>query len=652
MRKTNIADILKPNQNVLLSLKAVLLLMVVWTLLRFVFFLFYYQSYSGVDISEIAISFLVGLRFDLASIMMIGGLFFLLLNLPGKFKFYSGYRISILSIFYLFFIAALTISIGDIYYYQFPKRRISYEIFNLTKSFPELFTMVVNNYLLQAIILLSFVVLFGYLWFKILGKQKKNFSGGIANDIIYFVLILLIIVISIRGGLQLKPLRESYAFRNENVTLGHLSLNAVFTSIRTLNRGDLKEDTFFPYDEAKNRVKQLLSTENVLFINDDYPLMRRFNIDSSEIKKMNVVIFVMESWPANLQNQLKLSESPTPFFDKLAKQGVYYENFYAAGQRTIQGMQAIISSIPNVAYDDILGSPIEQNSLRSLGVILKESGYTNIFIHGARSGSMGFEAFSKLSGFDKYISKSDFDLKNVKDDGTWGIFDHYVFERANYEFDRINKPFLGVVMSLTSHAPYAVPSDRFKYYDSTVTNYKFLNSLRYSDWSLEKYFEAAKKTEYYNNSLFVIVADHAEGTGEKTLNELFKIPCLFYLPGKLQPRIDSSIHSQVDILPSILHQLNIPAVHSSFGVSMLVKKDGFSFITSGNLLSWIRGDWILIADREKNIGLYNIKTDTKLKFNCLDEESSIAEEMRKDMLSYLQLSVYLLRENKIFINTK
>ncbi|MBU2636310.1 MAG: hypothetical protein KJ963_04400, partial [Bacteroidetes bacterium] len=150
MSNKKFINTVKPHSNIFLSLKAVLLLMIVFTLFRFVFFLFYYSSYTGVDISEIAISFFVGLRFDLASVMMIGGLFFLLLNLPGKFKFYSGYRISILSIFYLVFIAALTISIGDIYYYQFSKRRISYEIFNLTKSFPELFTMVVDNYLLQA----------------------------------------------------------------------------------------------------------------------------------------------------------------------------------------------------------------------------------------------------------------------------------------------------------------------------------------------------------------------------------------------------------------------------------------------------------------------------------------------------------------------
>jgi phosphoglycerol transferase MdoB-like AlkP superfamily enzyme len=650
MSRTGFSNIIKPHANVTLSLKAVLLLMAVFTLLRFVFFLFYYSSYTGVDISDIALSFIIGLRFDLASVIMIGGLFFLLLNLPGDFKFSKGYRISVLSIFYLVFTAALTVSIGDIYYYQFSKRRISYEIFNLTKFFPELLTMVLDDYLFQLIVLLIFVVLFGYVWFKILGKQKKIFGSRIVNDIIYFVVILASIVISIRGGLQLKPLRESYAFRNENIALGHLSLNAVFTAIRTLNRGDLKEDTFYPVDEAKKTVNKLLNTNDELFLKNNYPLMRRFNFVQSGVKKMNVVIIVMESWSGNLINHSKLAESPTPFFNKLTKEGVYYENFYAAGQRTIQGMQAIISSIPNVAYDDILGSPIEQNSLRPLGFILKENGYSNIFIHGARPGSMGFEAFSKLSGFDRYISKSDFDLKKVKDDGTWGIFDHYVFERANYEFDRIGKPFLGVIMTLTSHAPYALPFDDFKYYDSTVTNSKFLNSLRYSDWSLEKFFEAAKKSDYYQNTLFVIVADHAEGTGEKTLNELFKIPCLFYSPGKLPPRIDYLIHSQVDILPSILHLLNMPAVHSSFGVSMFVKKDGFAFIPSGNLLGWVRSDWILIADREKNIGLYNIKTDSNLKFNRLNEGSSVAKEMRKDMLSYLQLSVYLLRENKVFIN--
>jgi phosphoglycerol transferase MdoB-like AlkP superfamily enzyme len=362
--------------------------------------------------------------------------------------------------------------------------------------------------------------------------------------------------------------------------------------------------------------------------------------------KMNVVIFVMESWSGNITDQTMNVKNPTPNYQKMVKNGIHYTNFYASGQRTIQGIQAVVGSIPNVAYDDILGSPIEQNKLRPLGNILKEFGYKTIFIHGARAGSMGFEAFAKLSGFDKYVSKDDFDMTKAKDDGTWGIFDHYVFERANDEFKKMGEPFLGVIMSLSSHTPYAVPSDEFKYYDSTVANYKFLNSLRYSDWSLGKFFEIAQKAEYFENTLFVIVADHAEGTGEKSLIELFRIPCLFYAPAYLKPSIDSTVHSQVDILPTVLDVLDLPAIHSSFGLSMLSNKEGFAYISSGNIIGWLTGDWFL------NISLYNIREDIKLTSNRLQNNSVTADFMRKQMLSYLQISTLLLRSNKVYIDIR
>ncbi len=647
MSNKKFINTVKPHSNIFLSLKAIALLLIVFTLMRFFFYFTYFQSFSGLPISEIALSFLVGLRFDLASSMMISGLFLLLLNLPGKFKLNKTYRIIVVSIFFLVFIAALLISLGDIYYYQFSKRRISYEIFNLMKSIPELWTIVLKDFLLQLIFASAFILLLGFVWFKLLLRKTKGSHQGIANDIIYFILTIAVIVLSIRGGFQLKPLRESYAFRNDNISLGHLSLNAIFTTIRTLNRGDLRQYNFYPFSESKETVRELLKADNEVYLNNEYTLMRQRTMGHNGQNKMNVVIFVMESWSGGLTDGKNL-ENSTPNFRELMKKGIHYTNFYASGQRTIQGIQAIVSSIPNVAYDDILGSPIEQNKLRPLGNILKEYDYKTIFIHGARSGSMGFEAFSKLSGFDTYISKDDFDLNEVRDDGTWGIFDHYVFDRANKEFLKTGKPFLGIIMSLSSHTPYTVPAEEFNYYDSTVTNYKFLNSLRYSDWSLGKFFEAAQKENYFKNTLFVIVSDHAEGTGEKSLIELFRIPCLFYAPSFLKPSVDSTVHSQVDILPTIIDVLNLPVIHSSLGLSMLSEKEGFAYISSGNILGWLKGDWFLIGDQEKNISLYNIHEDIKLTSNLIGSNSSTAALMRRQMLSYLHVSTQLLRSNKIY----
>lgn len=648
MKNKSRFEILLPHQNIFLSAKVLLLMMFIFTLLRFLFYILYSQQYYGVPVGEIGLSFLIGLRFDLASVMLVGGFFILLLNLPGRFKYKQLYKISILSLLFLVVFASIVLSLGDIFYYPYAKRRISYEIFNLFKSVPELITIILTDYLVPLIIAFVVVILLGYLWFKLFGKYKSTAYKGIANDVIYFILLIGVMIISIRGGFQLKPLRESYAFRNDNIALGHLSLNAVFTTLRTLNRGDIQSYNFIPMDEAIKTMRDLLKSPNEIYLDDGYPIMRQTIAEPTQRKKLNVVIIVMESWPGNFEELETIKPYPMPEFRELMSKGIYFSNFFAAGQRTIQGMQAVVGSIPNVVYDDILGSPIEQNFLRPLGVILKESGYSTIFLHGARSGSMGFEAFSKLSGFDTYISKSDFDLNKVKDDGTWGIFDHFVFERAHQEFNNLKQPFSGLIMSLSSHTPYALPSGEFEVYDSTVANYKFLNSLRYSDWSLGKFFEEAETAEYFQNTIFIITADHAEGTREKNIYDLFKIPCLLYSPAFVNPAVISSVHSQVDILPTIIDILKLQTKHSSFGLSAIVGNDGFAYIPSGGLHGWIKGDWLLVGDFDKNIALYNFKTDRFLHDNKLEINLKTANVLRTEVLSYLQVSTYLLRSNKVY----
>lgn len=646
MKKHSVLDYILPNNNFFITLKIVLILLFVFSFFRLIFFIYYYQYFLNVSASEIFVSFLAGIRFDLSAIMMFSGIFILLLNLPGKLKF-AVYYVRIVLLFYFFtIILVILILAGDIFYYDFVKRRLSYEVFNLFKAIPELAIIVLDKYFFALLSFLIFIIILGYIWFKYIPKSKFKYKYNLFGDIFYFIIIIGLIIVSIRGGFQLKPLRESYAFRNENISIGHLTLNPVFTIIRTINRGNLQDYKFLDEAEAVQVVRTLLKDHNEDFISEEYPLMRKKDFVAMQNEKLNIIIFVMESWAGD--TYLIDNGKATPFFNKLMKNGKYFKRFFSSGQRTIQGIQAIVGSIPNVVYDDILGSPIEQHSLRQLGSILKESGYQTIFIHGARAGSMGFEAYSKLAGFDKYVSKEDFDLSQVQEDGTWGIFDHYVFERANDEFVKIKKPFLGVIVSLSSHAPYTLPSKEFEYYNSSVENYKFLNSLKYSDWSLEQFFTKAERSDYFKNTIFIITADHTEGRREKNLYESFHIPCLLYSPNHIGSGIENSIHSQLDILPTILDILKIEAVHSSFGKSMLSSCNGFAFFSTGNLFGWLKDKWLLVGDSEKPIGLYDIENDPELYVNQLISKKDLVEILRREKFAYLQTAVSILKNNKLY----
>lgn len=635
--------------NIFLCATLTALLLITFFVLRILFYFSYRELFTNVAVPEIVFSFLIGLRFDFASVMMLCGISFLFVLLPFHFAKFSNYKKIILSLLYLIVLLSLILSLGDIAYYQFVKRRMSYEIFSLAANIPEIATMIFKGFIVQFLLAILCIIIFSVLYWKTVSSflsKKNNEVQSKIIDVLFFLGICAIIVLGIRGGVQLKPLRESYAFRNDNVALGHLALNPVFTILRTLYKGNVETKFYENQIEAERRVQTLLNDDES-FTEKSFPLQRKKQQNSSE-KKYNIVIFMMESWGAKNIGALGSVYKATPHFDSLARDGILFTNFFAAGQRTIQGMQAVIGSLPTFSYNDIIGSPLEQNSFRCLGNIVKEFGYQTLFVHGARSGSMGFDAFGNLAGFDNTIAKEDYDVSQIKEDGTWGIFDEYIFLRAHNEFQKMQQPFCSVVFSLTSHTPFALPSDEYKYFSDTIANYKYLNALRYSDAALGKFFATAQHASYFENTIFIIVADHVEGFGEKTMYERFHIPCLIYAPHILLPQIISRAHSQVDILPTLIELLQFPTAHSSFGISALQRKSSFAFVSEGEMFGWIQDSLFLIAEQEKNIGLYNFLLDKTLQHNLLFSQQHNAEQLRMNLLSYLQVGTNALRNNRIY----
>jgi len=349
----------------------------------------------------------------------------------------------------------------------------------------------------------------------------------------------------------------------------------------------------------------------------------------------------MESW-----TESHITPELTPFFYTLKKKGIYFKNFYACGSRSPEGILSVIASIPPLTQFTFIGSSLEETKIRTIAHILKENGYKTVFFHGAKLGSFGFNAFSRLSGFERFISKNDFDLKKVKWDGAWGVFDHYVFERVDEEARKTKEPFLFVIFSLSSHSPYKLPDERFRIFKEKDELHKYFNTLYYSDWALKEFFKRAENSSYFKNTIFIITADHTIAKGLKSFNELHRIPLLIYAPDYISGFVSKKIGTQLDILPTVLDLLGITSPHSSFGKSLLSKTPGFAFISSGNVYGWIKGNYLLNHKLEKTISLYNIKTDKDEKNNLIGK--SDYKKLEKELLSYIQLGRELLLKNKIY----
>jgi len=624
-------------------------------LYHFAFFLKYFES-KQINIGLLRDVLYICFRFDLvtASYFLMPVLFLIYLPVSERFKNYFRSLFLLLYVWLIFFIIYLFI---DLIYYQFSLRHLSFEFLNARGEIKPLLKIGLTQYKFEMFLLFTYIVFLSYNYFKVFSDRYfKNKFTPFLGHFVNFVFLLILLIVFSRGGLQWKPIKLSDAFVFEDPSLGHLCLNGFYTSLKTIYEVKIKKNKN-RYESLKCNSKSLIELKSIFYsynevpFGEEFPILRRFNYEIGDFKKLNVVIFVMESWSGKFIKSVGGEVVATPFFDSLTKKGLLVENFFANGQRSIEGISAIITSIPPWNGMILSENPIlSQASVNFLPKILTNHGYETIFIHGAKYGSMGLSSFAKHAGFKRYISKEDLLKMGGKDDGVWGIYDEDTFLIANRIFEKESKPFFAIIFSLTSHTPYRVPDKRFKVFDKEHKYSDFLNSLYYSDYALSRFFEEAQKSRYFKNTLFIILGDHTEGkTTKNSIFERFHVPCLFYAPDFIKPEIINIPSSQLDIVPTVLDILKSSDFHSSFGQSMYRKNKNHPTILSyGDLAVYNRNHYFLLASPEKAMGFYDFRTVKNKDVERGKELSNIKKQFIEEFNCYGYFVNKLLTENKLY----
>lgn len=405
---------------------------------------------------------------------------------------------------------------------------------------------------------------------------------------------------------------------------------------------------FMSDEEAVAVTRELINCPEESFPYDGYPFQRIRNSTLAE-KKMNVIVFIMESWSAVYCGSITGQKSFTPFFDSLANHSLLLTKFYANGQRSIEIVPSIISSVPAVFPVSIIGSKIELSRFRGMGTIFKELGYSTSFHHGARTGSMGFDGYVRLAGFDFYYGKED--VKNIADedyDGVWGIYDEPFFIETGKNISRLQKPSCSVIFSLSSHDPFKVPENRKNLFEDFVNENELELAVRYSDFSLREFFKFAATQNWYYNTLFIITADHTLFNTRKNFISSFHIPCLLFSPSiNLSGRSDK-IASQVDILPTIIDLLDLNVTHSSGGKSFFDESKGFAVFYWGVHYVFLQDGYCLLNNLEGPPVMYKPEEDRNLEHNIILTEPIRAGYFNKRLLAYLQTITASVVYDKVY----
>ena len=287
------------------------------------------------------------------------------------------------------------------------------------------------------------------------------------------------------------------------------------------------------------------------------------------------MIIILESFGSMMVGVLGGDTTTTPVFNKNINDGILFTNFYASGNRTDKALPSILDGYPAQPTTSIIKDPKKTQSLPSIVKVMNGLGYNSSFWYGGEINFANFNSFIISSGFQQIITKSNFNPKDFN--SKWGVHDHIMFEALKDSMKNVHEPFINVTLTLSSHEPYEVPmTPVFKGTDNLT---KFRNSIFYADKSLGDFLDWAKTTDWWKNTLVVLVADHCcrITTDIPVYSEkIFRIPMLWLGGALSEKRIRiEKFGSQVDIPVTVLNQLDL---HENFPFSKdLLSKRSYSF---------------------------------------------------------------------------
>ncbi len=611
----------------LLLLYKLFLVLVLMSFTRWLFYFFNTSQFDQLGAFELFKIMRVGLRFDISALAMVNIPIFLLLAIPLAVRYNDVYQ-KITHYIYVFLNSlALALNLIDVIYFRYISKRTTSELFQFFGNGDENVILLTFRFLIDfwyifiIWFLLIYVLYKAGKYFVLMSPQPvRKFSWYIWQTVV-FQLWLVAFVFMIRGGGQLKPINLVTAAKYTTPENMALVLNTPFTIIKTYKTKQLKPVTYFDansLDEVYSPVHQ--------------HAIANWDDTCYQVGKRNIVILILESFGRehigfyNTKREL----SYTPFLDSILAHSIVF-TAWANGKRSIEALPSIMAGLPSLMHIDYPTSHYISNNIHGLGRLLQHEGYSSAFFHGGSNGTMSFDAFAYAAGFQRYLGRNEYN--NEADfDGQWGIYDEPFLQFAANEIDSMPRPFLAGIFTLSSHHPYSVP-DTLEHSFPSAAN-EIQRSIAYTDWSLKQFFAKAESMPWFNNTLFVITADHTsedtkiDGYGQMLAN--YAIPVAFYIPGNKCNKISEQIAQQTDIMPSLLALIGYPKPFVAFGNNLFdTTQRRYSISFQNGIYQFIIDGYVLHFNGNETVGFYNLATDPLLEKNLVSEANF--DRMRLEM---------------------
>ncbi|MBO0356455.1 LTA synthase family protein [Hymenobacter sp. BT186] len=578
-----------------LLLRRLLLLMGVYVLLRLGFYWANRSVFQEAPTGQVLLAFWHGFRYDISALLLLNVPFLGLSLVPVFSSRWQGF----LRGFYLILNAiGIALNLIDTQYFKFIGRRTTNELFTITDDIQRQAGQLAGHYWF---LLIPFAVLSGLVWYFYPMPSEADATYYQAHPkrrvwqpIVEVLLLVGLTVLGIRGGVQLKPLRTGHAFMQTPPILGHVALNSTFTFLKSLRAEPPERRTYFPSMAA---LKPALAAR---------PPGPR-----PGAPRDNVVILLIESFASEYNGIENGGQGYTPFFDSLATQGLFFRQHYANGRRSIEALPAVLAGLPALTENSFITSDFQTDELHGLGELLGRQGYATSVFHGATNGTMGFNTFAGITGIQQYYGLSEYPGGTASPDfdGHWGIFDEPYLQYFAQKLGQQKQPFFSTVFTLTSHEPFPVPAQyKGKF---TAGELPIHASVQYTDFALRQFFKAAARQPWYQNTLFIVLADHTSQTlrpeYQNTLGS-YKTPLLLFHPGHALPAANvQRITQQADIPATVLDYLGLAPGQPllPFGYSVFdAGTTGRALFLSGGSYFLVHSDYVAELTADNQVRLY------------------------------------------------
>jgi len=486
--------------------------------------------------------------------------------------------------------------------------------------------------------------------FVVVWSVRKNIDRSLKFKMSFANRTVVSLILLIFPALTFFFVTNKWKKFSNNAYANELAANGLFEFGTAFNNNELDFYKFYkvlPDQEAFSIMRKELAAPNAHFVNNDpFSIEREISYAEPE-RKMNVVLISVESFSADFMKAFGNDKNITPFLDSLAEKSILFTNLYSSGTRTVRGLEALSLSIPPTPGQSVVKRPHNENMF-SLGSVFNSKGYITQYLYG------GYGYFDNMSTFFSGNHYQVIDRSALKPDqihyaNIWGVADEDLFTLTLHTLDddySKQKPFFAHVMTVSNHRPFTYPEGRI---DIPPSKQWRDGAVKYTDYAIGKFIREASQKPWFNNTVFVIVADHCAGSAGSVELPVtgYHIPMIIYSPGNIQPQKMDRLTAQIDIAPTILGLLKFNYHSKFFGQDIFSLPVGQerAFISTYQGLGYLRDGQLVIQSPIQQVEEFKPDFTTGKA-----QKAPLNDSLVKQAIAYYQSATWLLKNNKFQAN--